>query len=525
MEADPAFPLVCGERGHTHGIRVFMRNEPDCHATQHNIQGSNNEAVVHYIIKPETTSIVPASGVCGELEPKEELCFDEKSIIISENKIKAFSENFTNEINKNVEFQEKDDQLIQGQGLLSKSSRNNNTAMVCSCNEGRKGKETKEEMGGADNSKCATILEDIFQEAAAVAANRELHKCRELNVSEKERGATRFGRRLKHTHTHEEVSGHSDITEILKWPGLVPGLPRLYSARTRRICPQHGAGHIDDRDSCFPDRPHALLVLSIVLAYRPKYQAYSALFADHSHRGVLPRLAGVQQRFEPSPSLRAIQPYLLPFLLREVEHCCHHAQHLSPTVGGGHKVSKDEVLQERPTTNTGHGHSPLPPPYWRDLQQTQATVTHLYPHPIGPKITFIKPYYNSTLSQWLLESIERSKQSHMLVLPRNSWQPCPTLLKASQGASITQVLAVGNVAARYVGPLLEQRRVKHRLDYDSQNVMDSVQPRGQGFENDSKIKSFEALPSSFKAAMVSVFLSSCSPKRAAALKPSLASDS
>nr|CAD7204950.1 unnamed protein product [Timema douglasi] len=53
-----------------------MENETESHATQHILE-SNNEAVVHYIIKPETPSIVPASGVCGELEPKEELCFDE----------------------------------------------------------------------------------------------------------------------------------------------------------------------------------------------------------------------------------------------------------------------------------------------------------------------------------------------------------------------------------------------------------------------------------------------------------------
>nr|CAD7202264.1 unnamed protein product [Timema douglasi] len=44
---------------------------------------------------------------------------------------------------------------------------------------------------------------------------------------------------------------------------LVPGLLRLYSARTQRIFPQHGAARIDDRDSCFYDRPHALLVLSL----------------------------------------------------------------------------------------------------------------------------------------------------------------------------------------------------------------------------------------------------------------------
>nr|CAD7573822.1 unnamed protein product [Timema californicum] len=44
---------------------------------------------------------------------------------------------------------------------------------------------------------------------------------------------------------------------------LVLGWLRLYSARTQRICPQHGAAHIDDRDTCFHDRPHALLVLSL----------------------------------------------------------------------------------------------------------------------------------------------------------------------------------------------------------------------------------------------------------------------
>nr|CAD7202555.1 unnamed protein product [Timema douglasi] len=88
-----------------------LKNETESHATQHILE-SNNEAVVHYIIKPETPSIIPASGVCGELELKEELCIDESSIIVSENKIKAFIENFTNEINKNVEFQAKDEQLI-----------------------------------------------------------------------------------------------------------------------------------------------------------------------------------------------------------------------------------------------------------------------------------------------------------------------------------------------------------------------------------------------------------------------------
>nr|CAD7570867.1 unnamed protein product [Timema californicum] len=45
---------------------------------------------------------------------------------------------------------------------------------------------------------------------------------------------------------------------------LVPGWLRLYSACTRRIFPQQGAARIDDRDTCFHDRPHALLVLSLL---------------------------------------------------------------------------------------------------------------------------------------------------------------------------------------------------------------------------------------------------------------------
>nr|CAD7574443.1 unnamed protein product [Timema californicum] len=44
---------------------------------------------------------------------------------------------------------------------------------------------------------------------------------------------------------------------------LIPGWLRLYSACTQRIFPQHGAARIDDRDSCFHDRPHALIVLSL----------------------------------------------------------------------------------------------------------------------------------------------------------------------------------------------------------------------------------------------------------------------
>nr|CAD7257655.1 unnamed protein product [Timema shepardi] len=70
-----------------------------------------------------------------------------------------------------------------------------------------------------------------------------------------------------------EVSGSGDIVScaahkrnaIAKFLGqsLVPGGLKIYSARTQRIFPQHGAVHIDDRDSCFHDRPHALLVISL----------------------------------------------------------------------------------------------------------------------------------------------------------------------------------------------------------------------------------------------------------------------
>nr|CAD7193550.1 unnamed protein product [Timema douglasi] len=53
---------------------------------------------------------------------------------------------------------------------------------------------------------------------------------------------------------------------------LFPGWLRLNSVRTQRIFPQRDAARIDDRDSCFHDRPHALRVLSIDLAYGPSQQ-------------------------------------------------------------------------------------------------------------------------------------------------------------------------------------------------------------------------------------------------------------
>nr|CAD7461160.1 unnamed protein product [Timema tahoe] len=60
-------------------IKEEIKNEPDCYATQLKLE-STNESVLHSIIKPETTSNAPASGVCEQLGFKEELCFDESFI-------------------------------------------------------------------------------------------------------------------------------------------------------------------------------------------------------------------------------------------------------------------------------------------------------------------------------------------------------------------------------------------------------------------------------------------------------------
>nr|CAD7431670.1 unnamed protein product [Timema monikensis] len=55
------------------------KNEPDCHGTQLKLE-STIEFVLDSIIKPETNSIEPASGVCEKPGFKEELCFEESSI-------------------------------------------------------------------------------------------------------------------------------------------------------------------------------------------------------------------------------------------------------------------------------------------------------------------------------------------------------------------------------------------------------------------------------------------------------------
>nr|CAD7454432.1 unnamed protein product [Timema tahoe] len=60
-------------------IKEEIKNEPDYDSTQLKLE-STIEPVLHYIIKPETTSKSPTSGVCEELGVKEELCFDKSSI-------------------------------------------------------------------------------------------------------------------------------------------------------------------------------------------------------------------------------------------------------------------------------------------------------------------------------------------------------------------------------------------------------------------------------------------------------------
>nr|CAD7569483.1 unnamed protein product [Timema californicum] len=61
---------------------------------------------------------------------------------------------------------------------------------------------------------------------------------------------------------------------------LVPGLLSLYSARTQMISPQHGAARIDDRNSCFYDRPHALLVLSLYSGHAQRRSFIRALYVN-----------------------------------------------------------------------------------------------------------------------------------------------------------------------------------------------------------------------------------------------------
>nr|CAD7204671.1 unnamed protein product [Timema douglasi] len=75
-------------------------NEPDCHSTQLKLE-STIESILHSLIKPEKTSNAPASDVCEELRFKEELCFDEISIDVSENNNIRFGQSFPNIIHKN----------------------------------------------------------------------------------------------------------------------------------------------------------------------------------------------------------------------------------------------------------------------------------------------------------------------------------------------------------------------------------------------------------------------------------------
>ncbi|CAG2054658.1 unnamed protein product, partial [Timema podura] len=73
---------------------------------------STIEPILHYIIKPEITSKSPAIGGCEELDVKEEMCFDESSINVSENNKIGLRQNFNNENHKNVEFHVMDDQIM-----------------------------------------------------------------------------------------------------------------------------------------------------------------------------------------------------------------------------------------------------------------------------------------------------------------------------------------------------------------------------------------------------------------------------
>nr|CAD7431669.1 unnamed protein product [Timema monikensis] len=79
----------------------WERNEPDCHGTQLKLE-CPFEFELNYIIKPETNSNEPAGDVCEEPGFKEELCFEESSIDISENNKIGLRQNLTNEIDKNI---------------------------------------------------------------------------------------------------------------------------------------------------------------------------------------------------------------------------------------------------------------------------------------------------------------------------------------------------------------------------------------------------------------------------------------
>ncbi|CAG2056793.1 unnamed protein product [Timema podura] len=93
-----------------HIIKEEIKNELDCYGTQLKLE-STNDSLVHSVIKKEIKSNPSASSLCEDLGVKEELCFDESSIDVSENKIIRLSQNVTNETNRIEGFQEKGDQL------------------------------------------------------------------------------------------------------------------------------------------------------------------------------------------------------------------------------------------------------------------------------------------------------------------------------------------------------------------------------------------------------------------------------
>nr|CAD7449083.1 unnamed protein product [Timema bartmani] len=76
-----------------------VANELDCYATQHQLE-SNRPSLIHTLIKPEQDNNVPASDVCVEHSFKEEMCFDQSSLDVSENNV-IECQFFTDESKKN----------------------------------------------------------------------------------------------------------------------------------------------------------------------------------------------------------------------------------------------------------------------------------------------------------------------------------------------------------------------------------------------------------------------------------------
>nr|CAD7464070.1 unnamed protein product [Timema tahoe] len=80
-------------------IYALEINEPDYHAIQVKLE-STIEPVLQSIVKPD-------SGVFEELDFKEELCFDESSINVSEKNKIELGQNFNNEPNLYEKIREK----------------------------------------------------------------------------------------------------------------------------------------------------------------------------------------------------------------------------------------------------------------------------------------------------------------------------------------------------------------------------------------------------------------------------------